>query len=182
MYGKRNFDYVRGGIEALKCQLDTAMPELRICWPYDDAVGVYPCHSFNLGTQTTTYPHTDLGNLANSWCSITAFGQFDPTEGGHFVLWDYGLFVDFPPGLTILMPSALLLHSTTSISNREKRFSMIQYISGHLLRWVENGFWSDKEWGATATAEDEMLRERENEAWWSKAVNMYAVLEEFCSV
>ncbi|KAJ7624191.1 hypothetical protein B0H17DRAFT_1151319 [Mycena rosella] len=49
------------------------------------------------------------------WCSITALGDFDPNKGGHLILWDLRLAIRFPPGSTILIPSALLHHSNVAI-------------------------------------------------------------------
>jgi hypothetical protein len=48
--------------------------------------------------------------------------------------------VEFPPGSTVLIPSAILSHSNVDINEGEKRYSFTQYASGGLFRWVENGF------------------------------------------
>jgi hypothetical protein len=42
---------------------------------------------------------------------ITALGDFDPNQGRHFVLGDFNVFVKFPSGSTILIPSASTLLS-----------------------------------------------------------------------
>ncbi|KAH9042329.1 hypothetical protein EDB84DRAFT_1232732, partial [Lactarius hengduanensis] len=80
--------------------------------------------SFNIGNQSTSFPHTNENNLAQSWCSITPLGTFNPKEGGHIVLWDLKMVVEFPPGLapgsTVLIPSALITHSNTPIRPGEK--------------------------------------------------------------
>ncbi|KIL54546.1 hypothetical protein M378DRAFT_54007, partial [Amanita muscaria Koide BX008] len=112
--------------------------------PYDSKVGVYPCRSFNLGPHTVSFPHKDVGNLAQSWCSVTALGEYDHHLGGHLVLWDFKTVIQFPAGSTILLPSALFLHSNTSIQPGETRYSIIQYAAGGLFRWVENGCMTDK--------------------------------------
>ena len=52
--------------------------------------------------------HTDPGNLLFGWCAITTLGNFDPTLGGHLVLWDLKLVIEFPLGSTILIPSVTL--------------------------------------------------------------------------
>ena len=65
--------------------------------PYGAKVGVFPCCSFNVGKWSFTTPHMDDGNLAHSWCLVTALGCFYPDLGGHFVLWDFGLVVRFSP-------------------------------------------------------------------------------------
>ena len=91
-----------------------------------------------------TDPHTDPGNLSWGRCVITSCGKFNADLGGHIVLWDLGLVVRFPPGSTIILPSALLTHSNVKIQPGEERFSLTQYTAGGLLRWVYNGFVSDK--------------------------------------
>ena len=146
--------------------------------PYDSKVGVFPCRSFNLGEQTVSFPHTDMENLAQSWCSVTSLGQFDPTLGGHLVLWDFGLFVEFPPASTILIPSALLLHSNTSIQHGESRFSIVQYAAGGLFRWVENGCMTDGNRLAHASPEDIIKHQSEQGQRWAKAQSMFTQLNE----
>ncbi|KAJ3714482.1 hypothetical protein C8R42DRAFT_540316, partial [Lentinula raphanica] len=98
--------------------------------------------SFNLGPAVVSWPHTDNYNLAFGWCAITALGNFDPDRGGHLILWDLGLIIRFPPGSTILIPSALLTHSNLPIQKGEERYSIVQYSSSGLFRWVYNGFMS----------------------------------------
>ncbi|KAJ7829017.1 hypothetical protein B0H14DRAFT_3465980 [Mycena olivaceomarginata] len=71
-------------------------------------VSAFAAATFNLGPATVTLAHTDALNLAWGWCAITALGVFDPRRGGHLVLWDLCLIIQFPPGSTILIPSAIL--------------------------------------------------------------------------
>lgn len=145
---------------------------------YDSKVGVFPCRSFNLGQHTASYPHTDRCNLAQSWCSITPIGTFDPKLGGHLVLKELKLIIEFPPSSTILIPSALLTHSNIPIREHETRFSIVQYAAGGLFRWVENGFMKDSEWHKVATADQEEQRQREGSERWSKAAAMFTKLNE----
>ncbi|KAJ7583710.1 hypothetical protein C8J56DRAFT_893383 [Mycena floridula] len=63
----------------------------------------------------------------------------------HFVLWDLGLVIEFPPGSSILLMSATLEHSNTLIQPGETRCSLVQYSATGLFRWVENGGASDAE-------------------------------------
>ncbi|KAJ7828584.1 hypothetical protein B0H14DRAFT_2263384, partial [Mycena olivaceomarginata] len=79
--------------------------------------------TFNFGPATITFPHTDALNLTWGWCAITALGAFDPRRGGHLVLWDLCLVIQFPPGSTILIPSAILWHSNVGIASEERRYS-----------------------------------------------------------
>ena len=154
-YGQRNYTYMKNVLAQLRSSRDLlADGACRLRRPYDDSIGVFPCRSFNLGEQSISFPHTDDGNLAQSWCSITPLGRFDPTCGGHLVLWDFGLVIEFPPGATVLIPSALIRHSNTSLQAGETRYSMIQYAAGGLFRWVHHGCKTEEEWRARATVDE----------------------------
>ncbi|KAF7293734.1 hypothetical protein HMN09_01168600 [Mycena chlorophos] len=118
-------------------------PRLRRIFAH--GTSVFPSATFNFGPQTVTIPHLDLLNLAWGWCFITALGNFDPTKGGHLILWDLKRFIRFPPGATIAIPSALLRHSNVSIQQDEIRYSFTQFAAGGLFRFVENGFQLNKE-------------------------------------
>ncbi|KAK0435336.1 uncharacterized protein EV420DRAFT_1653282 [Desarmillaria tabescens] len=79
------------------------------------ANSIFCACTFNFGPKTATFEHTDSGNLPFGWCSVTALGRFNPKQGGHLILWDLKLVIEFPPGSTILFPSAILRHSNTPI-------------------------------------------------------------------
>ncbi|KAJ7676186.1 hypothetical protein B0H17DRAFT_849740, partial [Mycena rosella] len=96
--------------------------------------------TFNFGPHTITVPHLDFGNLSWGWCAITALGWFDPDVGGHLILWDLKLVIRFPPGSTIIIPSAICRHSNVPVGPEETRFSFTQYTAGGLFRWIRNGF------------------------------------------
>ncbi|KAE9382377.1 hypothetical protein BT96DRAFT_291081, partial [Gymnopus androsaceus JB14] len=117
-------------------------------------------------------------NLAFGWCAITALGNFDPDCGGHLVLWDLGLIIRFPPGSTILIPSALLTHSNIPISSNEIRYSIIQYSSAGLFRWVYNGFKSDKEFMECATKEEKEKRETDRNSRWGNGLGMFSLWDD----
>ncbi|KAK7031925.1 hypothetical protein R3P38DRAFT_2774391 [Favolaschia claudopus] len=113
---------------------------------------IWSACTFNLGPRTYTLGHRDFANLAFGWCAITALGNFDYTKGGHLVLWECKLVLEFPPGSTILIPSAALFHSNTLISAGESRYSFTQYTAGGLFRWVERGFKSETDYFESLTA------------------------------
>ncbi|KAK6996785.1 hypothetical protein R3P38DRAFT_2565380, partial [Favolaschia claudopus] len=119
---------------------------------------VFAAATFNFGPNTITNPHVDTLNLAWGWCTITALGPFDPTRGGHLVLWDLGLVIRFPPGSTILIPSAILRHSNVPIQEGERRYSFTQFSAAGLFRWVDNNFRSD------ATVNEEIRDDPEAQA------------------
>ncbi|RXW13217.1 hypothetical protein EST38_g12640 [Candolleomyces aberdarensis] len=84
--------------------------------------------------------HRDPSNLPHSWCAITALGCFNSEQGGHLVIEELRIFIQFPPGATILIPSALLTHGNTPVGQGEVRLSFTVFCPGGLLRWVDNGF------------------------------------------
>ena len=83
--------------------------------------------TFNLGPVVTTFPHKDMKNLSWGWCAITSFGDYDPKKGGHLVLWDLKVVLEFPPYSTIFIPSAIVMHSNTTVAEGETRYSVTQY-------------------------------------------------------
>ncbi|KAJ7785441.1 hypothetical protein B0H14DRAFT_2400606 [Mycena olivaceomarginata] len=139
---------------------------------------VFAACTFNFGPCAICPPHLNFANLAWGWCAITALGDFDPDIGGHLILWDLRLVIRFPPGATILLPSAAIHHSNIPIRDHEHRCSFVQYTAGGLFRWVHNGFnKTDESWERSVSAEEKM-REEENQRRWDEGVQMYSVLDE----
>jgi hypothetical protein len=94
--------------------------------------------------------HTDYNNVAYGLCAVTALGNYDPTLGGHLVLFDLGLVIEFPPGTTILIPSSVLWHGNTPlVGEGVQRMSITQYCAGGLFRWVDYGFQTGKKLAST---------------------------------
>ncbi|KAG6819392.1 hypothetical protein H0H93_012239 [Arthromyces matolae] len=170
-YAPRVHEYYRSNMQSL---LDHN-PHLHHNFPRS----TFAACTFNLGPRTTTLPHVDRSNLAWGWCAITALGNFNADLGGHLVLWDLGLVIRFPAGATILIPSALLTHSNIPIAEGEERFSFTQFTSGCLLRYVHNGFCTDKEFLEKATKEQLQNREDERASRWSKGLAMLSKVAEF---
>ena len=152
--------------------------ELQYWQNLDQKVGVFPCRSFNLGKQTVSLPHFDDKNLAQSWCSITPLGNFNPDLGGHFVLWDFKLVIRLSARSTIPIPSALPLHSNAPIQVGETRYSIVQYVAGGLFRWVHNGPMSDKDRLAHVGREEVQAYQKERESSWKGVAEMYTRLDE----
>ena len=59
---------------------------------------IWAAAAFNFGPQTCALRHRDFVNLPFGWCAVTALGDFDPTKGGHLVLWELDLVIEFPLG------------------------------------------------------------------------------------
>ncbi|KAJ7669103.1 hypothetical protein B0H17DRAFT_1162256 [Mycena rosella] len=120
--------------------------------------GIWCAVTFNLGPMTCTLGHRDFANLAFGWCAITALGYFDYRKGGHLILWDCKLIIEFPPRTTILIPSAAIFHSNIPIADGEHRYSFTQYTAGRIFCWIEHGFKSEEAYLAMLTK-----KEREEE-------------------
>ena len=101
--------------------------------------GVWPAISLNFPPNSFCHDHTDAGNKANGLCPIFALGDYDPTKGGHLVLSDLDLVIEFPPGALIFIPSASLRHGNIRVREGESRASWTQYAAGGLFRWVRYG-------------------------------------------
>ncbi|KAJ7431293.1 hypothetical protein B0H11DRAFT_2262169 [Mycena galericulata] len=141
---------------------------------FDEFTSVFAAATMNFGPCTITLPHLDFANLAWGWCAITALGDFDPDKGGHLILWDLRLVIRFPPGCSILIPSAILRHSNVSIQQGEKRFSFTQYTAAGIFRFVYNGFKTEKTIDESQLPKAERVRRAQDRAdHWAEGMKMY---------
>jgi hypothetical protein len=140
-----------------------------LCKPFNS---VFTAATYNLGPQVVCYPHVDFANLPFGLCAITAIGDFNPLEGGHLVLWDCKLAIEFPPGSTVLILSAVLIHSNSKIAAHETRFSFSQYSAGGLFRWVDHGFQSVVSYRALLTKEECGSLDARNQERWELGLNL----------
>ncbi|TFK61702.1 hypothetical protein BDN72DRAFT_777948, partial [Pluteus cervinus] len=113
-------------------------PDLHLTGNFKNSI--FPATTFNLGPHCVTHQHTDPGNVAFGLCAITALGSFNPKTSGLFALYDLKLLIQFPPGSTILVPSAIFRHGNTPLQDGENRMSITQYSAGGLFRYVKYGF------------------------------------------
>ncbi|KAF6761870.1 hypothetical protein DFP72DRAFT_1061171 [Ephemerocybe angulata] len=133
----------------------------------------WPALTFNFGPRTICHPHVDFLNFAAGWCGITALGDFDWKRGGHLVLWELRLVIQFPPGHTVLIPSALVTHSNVDVAEDETRYSFTQYAAGSLFRTIANGSKTNKQ-----IFEDRRMTRAQTNAWlessttWEDSVDL----------
>ncbi|KAF9472356.1 hypothetical protein BDN70DRAFT_818808 [Pholiota conissans] len=118
-------------------------PDLKRIFPA--RLSVFPTAAFNFGPNAWTYKHRDVTNCAFGWCAIQALGDFDAEKGGHLVLWELKLVVEFPAGALVLLPSAVITHSNIPVAEGDKRMSFTQYAPGGLFRYVDHGFRLEKD-------------------------------------
>ncbi|KAJ6480190.1 hypothetical protein C8R45DRAFT_1100778 [Mycena sanguinolenta] len=114
------------------------------------------------------WKHSMQKNFPGS-CAITALGDFNPDICGHLILWDLWLVIRFPPGSTILLPSAIVCHSNVPIWSHERHCSFVQYTMGGLFCWVRNDFKTDEAWLASASRADKAAHAAEDKVrWWKE--------------
>jgi hypothetical protein len=135
----------------------TSVPQIR--YPYEGRP--FAALTFNIGPAVYTRRHRDMMNLSWGWCAVTSLGNYNPTKGGHLVLWDLKLAIEFPPYSTIFIPSAVLAHSNTIVGPTEHRSSITQYNSEGLFRWA---------------AYDHALQGKKRHSgkqWWDRPAHMF---------
>ncbi|KAF8954588.1 hypothetical protein BDZ97DRAFT_1602946, partial [Flammula alnicola] len=137
---------------------------------------VFSAATYNFGPRTVCFKHVDFANLPFGWCSVTALGSYDPTKGGHLILWDCHLVIEFPPGSTILFPSAVIWHSNVAISKEETRYSFAQYSAGGLFRWVDNHHMKADDYYASLSPEELANVEAQNQARWQFGLSLFPKL------
>ena len=81
---------------------------------------ILPAAAFNFGPQTVCQLHIDFSNLPFNWCWIQALGWYDWCKGGHIILWDLQVVVEFPPGTLPAIPLGVCHHSNMCIQRREE--------------------------------------------------------------
>ncbi|VDC00234.1 unnamed protein product [Peniophora sp. CBMAI 1063] len=101
---------------------------------------VYPTACANLGPHMCCHWHHDVNNYPGAPCWILALGNYNSKLGGHLVLPQLRMYIEFPAGASILLSSAGIKHGNTSLQPGEKRYSFTQYCPGGLLRYVAYGF------------------------------------------
>lgn len=109
-------------------------------------------------------------------CARLTLGEFDHTKGGHLILWDAKLIIEFPAGSTIFIPSATLRHSNTPIQDGERRSSFTQYTAGGVFRWVDNEYKTDVQLRRNPAAYRRILKRREG--GWIKGLAMLPTIPE----
>ncbi|KAK7434984.1 hypothetical protein VKT23_019889 [Stygiomarasmius scandens] len=144
---------------------------------------VFAAGTFNFGKQTVCCDHIDYANLLFGWCSIWSLGSFNPQKGGHLILWDLKLVIQFPPGSLIFIPSGVCRHSNTRIRSHETRFSFTQFSAGGLFRWVDHGYQTEEKYLLSLkTRKQKDKAEKERLACWQMGIGLLSTLDELQTV
>ena len=132
-----------GVYEYQKKRVEQVIAEKRLQLKRTTPKTAYPTTACNF-RNVCCCPHRDTQNCPFCWCSITALGNFNHTRGGHLILWELKLIIEFPHGWTILIPSATITHSNTPVAEGESRVLVTQYCAGSVLRYADNLCSTDK--------------------------------------
>lgn len=108
-------------------------------------------------------------------CSVTPYGTYDPTRGGHLILWDLHLVIEFPAGSTILLPSAIVAHSNVKVAKHERRYSFAQYTAGALFRWVDNHCMTRAKYLSSLSSEELEDDRARNAARWQYGLSLLPI-------
>ncbi|KAJ7310733.1 hypothetical protein DFH08DRAFT_974413 [Mycena albidolilacea] len=134
-----------------------------LCRPFKNGI-------FSASTVTLPISHLGCAPSPPSGISITRRAAICPM--------DCKLVIEFPPGCTILIPSAAIYHSNIPIGRKEHRYSFTQYTAGGLFRWVEHDFKTEEEYFASLSAEQ---AEEEKELGLARAeagAGLYSTIDE----
>ncbi|EJD32368.1 hypothetical protein AURDEDRAFT_178569, partial [Auricularia subglabra TFB-10046 SS5] len=106
----------------------------------DDFNFLFAAMTLNLGPQVATISHRDSKNLQPGVCAIIALGRFNPQTGGHFVMREPRLLVEFRPGDILFVMSSVITHFNVPLAcSEEERMSWTFYTAGGLFRWQVAG-------------------------------------------
>lgn len=105
----------------------------------DFLAGPFASICLNTGDSVAAKLHRDHINLLLGFCLILAMGDFNPKTGGHLILKEAGVILEFGPGDLTLIPSAAVTHGNIPIPIGERRNSMALWTSGNVVSWKELG-------------------------------------------
>ncbi|KAF8191325.1 hypothetical protein BJ912DRAFT_849409 [Pholiota molesta] len=137
---------------------------------------IFPTTACNFGN-VSCYKHRDTQNCPFGWCGITALGEFDHTRGGHLVLWELKLVIEFPHGYTVFIPSATITHSNIPAADGDVRVSLTQYCAGSIFRYVDNGLRTDRALRAEDRERYEESQARK-ESMWTMSLGLLSTIQD----
>ncbi|KAJ3504924.1 hypothetical protein NMY22_g17761 [Coprinellus aureogranulatus] len=138
---------------------------------------IFSAAACNIGHRVATRFHCDCRNLAFGFCAVHAVGKFDHTRGGHIVLKEPKLAIEFPAGCHILLPSATITHGNTPVQEGEVRASFTQYTAGAMFRYVDNGFGTEAQLKRKDKAKYREMLEKKP-ARWEKGLAMWSTVDD----
>jgi len=119
---------------AINSLLKTMFPDSPFC-----------AFTMNMGPHTVCLGHRDFWNLVYGTCPIGALGPFNHRTGGHIILHEPKLIIEFRRGDVIFVPSGAVTHENVPISEGEVRYSFTMYTLGGLFRYAWCGMQTVKD-------------------------------------
>ena len=177
LYHPKIYQHFHRRIVAVRRHCPTLVPNF--------ARSVFCTCALNLGPEVVTHGHRDAMNCAYGFCVVTGLGKYNPRKGGHLVIKELRLIVEFPPGGQIILPSAVFEHGNTGIQQGETRTSFTQYSPGALFRYVDNGFRTENEFREQNPTEYADMVARKPLRWkmglglWSRTSEILAGIWEY---
>ncbi|KAJ6518238.1 hypothetical protein C8R47DRAFT_960294 [Mycena vitilis] len=107
---------------------------------------------------------------------LTVFGTWDHTTGGGILFADGDGVVELIPGATIVIASGTKGYSLLPVGLGEKRYIFRQYCHASILRWVDKGGRSDKEFDADAPYEEVLAWNRKRADRGRTSLKMFSRL------
>ena len=86
------------------------------------------------------------------------------------------MIIEFHPGSTILIPSAIVTHFNMPVGENETRFSFTQYTAGGLFGWVDNKFMTVARCKETLTEQEWKARVAADANRWSFRLGLLPTL------
>ena len=87
------------------------------------------------------------------------------------------LIIEFPPGRSIIIPSACITHGNLPICKSENRISMTQYTAGGLVRWLDYGCRSAEKFKKHDRKGKKAMDDKGDERW-RDGIKMYSTILE----
>ena len=101
--------------------------------------------TMNMGPHTVCLGHRDFWNVVYGTCPIGALGPFNHCMGGHIILHELKLIIEFCWGDVMFIPSGAVTHENVPIHEGETWYSFTMYTAGGLFRYMSCGMWMVKE-------------------------------------
>jgi hypothetical protein len=92
-----------------------------------------------------THSHKNYSGGLDTMEVITSLGTYDHQRGGHIVLWDENKVIELPSGATVMFVAGSKRYSFIPVARGQERFLFRQFCNAGVLRWIEKGGKSDKE-------------------------------------
>ncbi|KAK6969168.1 hypothetical protein R3P38DRAFT_2814909 [Favolaschia claudopus] len=113
--------------------------------------------------------------------AITIFGSFDDLKGGHISFDKHKSVIQTPSGTTYLVPSASKSSRYAAIAKGEHRYQFRQFISAGVMRWVEKGGRTDRQFDESSSAAQREAWRESRLARGSTAMKFFSHIDDISS-